>query len=146
MARLSTKGIALLVALVCCTRMAAAEPVPRTESDPPRTVSSGPFLLGPPTKAGPVVVRARFEFHDILEINDGEEMFEFSGVLTLTWNDPRQTFEPAVAGVDEKVFQGAYQFKSSRQAGIRRWSSPTNPACTRRAESCCVYSRTAPRP
>ncbi len=110
MAGLSTKRIALLVALVCCTRMAAAEPVPRTESDPPRTVSSGPFLLGPPTKAGPVVVRARFEFHDILEINDGEEMFEFSGVLTLTWNDPRQTFEPAVVGVDEKVFQGDYQF------------------------------------
>ncbi len=56
------------------------------------------------------MVRARFEFHDILEIKEEEEVFEFSGVLTLTWNDPRQTFEPSVAGVDEKVFQGNYQF------------------------------------
>ena len=90
--------------------MVAADPVPRTESDPPRKASSSPFLLAPPNEAGPVVVRARFEFHDILEINDGVETFEFSGVLTLTWNDPRQSFEPGVAGVDEKVFQGNYQF------------------------------------
>ncbi len=90
--------------------MAVADPVSRTDSDPPQKASSSPFLLAPPKEAGPVVVRARFEFHDILEINDGEETFEFSGVLTLVWNDPRQTFEPGVAGVDEKVFQGNYQF------------------------------------
>ena len=101
--------MALVAALVCCTRMAAADPVPQTESDPPQKESI-PTLLAPPKQAGPVVVRARFEFHDILEINDGEETFEFSGVLTLVWNDPRQAFEPGVAGVDEKVFQGSYQF------------------------------------
>ena len=101
MARLGTIGMALVAALVCCTRMAAADPIPQTESL---------FLLAPPKQAGPVVVRARFEFHDILEINDGEETFEFSGVLTLVWNDPRQAFEPGIAGVDEKVFQGGYQF------------------------------------
>ena len=110
MRRLGTIAMALVAALVCCTRMAAADPVPRTERDPPQNESSSPFLLAPPKDAGPVVVRARFEFHDILEINDGEETFEFSGVLTLVWNDPRQTFEPDVAGVDEKVFQGNYQF------------------------------------
>jgi len=109
MGRLITKVMALAVTLLCCTLMAAAEPIAAAETAP-RTVSSDPFLLAPPTKAGPVVVRARFEFHDILKINDGEEMFEFSGVLTLRWNDPRQTFKPAVAGVDEKVFQGDYQF------------------------------------
>jgi hypothetical protein len=110
MRSLSTKRMALVVASVCCARMAAAEPAPRTESDLPRPASSGPFLLAPPKEAGPVVVRARFELHDILDINDGEESFEFSGVLTLTWNDPRQAFDPAVAGTNEKIFQGDYQF------------------------------------
>jgi len=110
MCRLGTIAMALVAALVCCTQMAAADPVPPTEGNPPQTASSSPFLLAPPQEAGPVVVRARFEFHDILAINDREESFVFSGVLTLTWNDPRQTFEPALAGVDEKVFQGNYQF------------------------------------
>ena len=110
MCKLGSIGIALALTLVFCTRMAAADLAPPTGSDLPRNASSGPFLLGPPKEAGPVVVRARFEFHDILEINDGEETFEFSGVLTLMWNDPRQIFEPSVAGVDEKVFQGNYQF------------------------------------
>src|SRR5215475_4605278 len=80
-----------------------------SESNPPRTASSEPFLLAPPKEAGPVVVRARFEWQDINEINDGAETFEFTGVLTLTWQDPRQAFDPAVVGVDEKIFQGAYQ-------------------------------------
>jgi hypothetical protein len=30
--------------------------------------------------------------------------------MTLTWRDPRQAFDPAVTGVEEKVFQGEYQF------------------------------------
>jgi hypothetical protein len=56
------------------------------------------------------VVQARFELHDINEINDGEETFEFSGVLILKWHDPRQAFDPVVEGVEEKIFQGNYQF------------------------------------
>ena len=36
--------------------------------------------------------------------------FEFTGVLTLTWQDPRQAFDPAVVGVEETIFQGSYQF------------------------------------
>jgi hypothetical protein len=103
-------GIALVLALVCGTRLAAADSLLQTENDPPRTAESNVFLLGPPQETSPVVVRSRIEFKDILEINDEEETFLFSGVLTLTWNDPRQAFDPAVAGVDEKVFQGSYQF------------------------------------
>jgi hypothetical protein len=72
--------------------------------------ASEPFLLAPPNKAGPVVVNARFKLDDVNEINDGAETFEFTGVLTLKWRDPRQAFDPAVAGVNEKVFQGGYQF------------------------------------
>ena len=100
----------LVLTLVCCTLMAAANSIAAAESDSARATSSEPFLLAPPGEAGPVVVRASFDLYDINEINDEMETFEFTGVLTLKWNDPRQAFDPAVAGVDEKVFQGDYQF------------------------------------
>ena len=44
------------------------------------------------------------------EIDDEKETFEFAGVLTLRWHDKRQVFDPSAAGVDEKVYQGGYQF------------------------------------
>lgn len=93
-----------------CTLMAAADPIAAAESAPPRTASSEPFLLAPPKQAVPIVVRVRFELHDVNEINDGAETVEFAGVLMLKWHDPRQAFDPTVAGVDEKIFQGGYQF------------------------------------
>ncbi|MDD5319562.1 MAG: hypothetical protein PHD43_02895 [Methylococcales bacterium] len=102
--------MALILTLVCCTLMAAADSIAAAASGPPRTASSKPFLFAPPKEAGPVVIRARFELYDINEINDGAETFEFTGVLTLKWHNPRQTFDPAVAGVNEKVFQGGSQF------------------------------------
>lgn len=102
--------MALTVTLLCCMHMAAAAPPAGSQSQPPQTGTGEPFLLGPPKQAGPVVVEAHFDFYDINEINDGAETFEFTGVLTLKWNDPRQAFDPAVAGVDEKIFQGDYQF------------------------------------
>lgn len=67
-------------------------------------------LLGPPSDNGPVVVRAQFELQDINSIDDEPETFEFTGVLVLTWKDPRQAFDPKVAGVQEKIYQGDYQF------------------------------------
>jgi hypothetical protein len=109
MSKLNTTVMALIVTLVCCMRMAAADPNAGTGIDTLRTTSSEPFLLAPPEEAGPVVVRAHFELHDINEINDEVETFEFSGVLTLKWHDPRQAFDPAVTGVDETIFQGGYQ-------------------------------------
>jgi hypothetical protein len=108
--RFTTKAMALILTLVCCTLMAAADSIAAAASDPPRTASSEPFLLAPPKKAGPVVVRARSELYAVNEINDAAETFEFTGVLTLKWHDPHQTFDSAVAGVNEKVFQGGYQF------------------------------------
>lgn len=67
-------------------------------------------LLAPPDKKGPVKVWARFMLYDINKINDSSEAFEFTGVLSLKWNDPRQAFDPAAEGVKEKTFQGSYQF------------------------------------
>ena len=66
-------------------------------------------LLTAPNQAGPVVVRAAFSLQDLNEVDDATETFEFSGVLSLRWRDPRQAFDPAVAGVDERIFQGEFQ-------------------------------------
>lgn len=75
-------------------------------ADPPR--ESYPFA--PPPSVSPVVVRARFELHDVNAIDEGAETFEFSGVLVLEWNDPRLAFDPVATGVPEKVFTGNFQF------------------------------------
>ena len=67
-------------------------------------------LPRPPREGAPVVVRAGFDLRDINEIDDEAETFEFQGVLTLTWSDERQAFDPDVEGVDEKLYQGSFQF------------------------------------
>ena len=67
-------------------------------------------LPTPPGNGGPVVVRAGFDLRDINEIDDEAETFEFEGVLTLEWRDERQAFDPGTEGVDEKLYQGAFQF------------------------------------
>lgn len=74
------------------------------------TVAPDPFVLGPPKGDGPVEIQASFDLIDINLINDEEQVFEFTGTLMLKWRDPRQAFDPVQAGVDEKVFQGDYQF------------------------------------
>lgn len=66
--------------------------------------------FGLPPGVRPTVVRAGFELQDINAIDDGQETLAFSGVLTLTWQDPRNAFDPAVDGVSEKIFVGDYQF------------------------------------
>jgi hypothetical protein len=106
------KVIAMVAALVAATagsvQIATAQP--DTELDRPSAATSEPFLLGPPTDDGPVVVQASFQVRDINDIDDEAETFEFGGVLKLTWHDERQAFDPAEAGVAEKIYQGAYQF------------------------------------
>lgn len=103
-------AMALAVTLVSCMQTAVAAPIAASANDSPGTASNEPFLLAPPNIAGPVVVRTRFDLRDINEISGGAENFEFSGVLTLRWHDPRQAFDPAAEGVNEKIFQGGYQF------------------------------------
>jgi hypothetical protein len=99
----------LFVAFTCSARIGAAQPVTESNAQVTKT-TSGPFLLSPPIANGPVVVRASFEFQDISAVNDAAESFQFTGVLTLKWRDKRQAFDPAAAGVEEKVYQGSYQF------------------------------------
>jgi len=68
------------------------------------------FVLGPPKGNGPVAIQASFELLDINLINEEDQVFEFTGIAVLKWRDPRQAFDPVHTGVDEKVFQGDYQF------------------------------------
>ncbi|MHC5064897.1 MAG: hypothetical protein ACYTG5_13090 [Planctomycetota bacterium] len=68
------------------------------------------YYLGPPPAEGPVQVGVAFHLNEIDSIDDEAETVQFTGVLTLSWRDPRQAFDPAVEGVEEKVFQGEYQF------------------------------------
>jgi len=72
--------------------------------------AKGPYVFSPPTGGGPVVVSAHFDLQDVNSISDRNETFEFVGVLTLTWTDPRQVFDPQLEGTDEKFFTGDYQF------------------------------------
>jgi len=100
--------------------MAAADTIATAASDPPRIASCKPFLFAPPKEAGPVEVLARFELYAVNTINCAAEAIEFTGVLTLKWHDPRQTFDTPVAGVNKKVSRAATSSMSSRQTGIRR--------------------------
>lgn len=109
MRRFASEGVVLVIALLCGAWSAAADLTAEEADDALQTASSPPFLLTPPKQDGPTVVHAAFELRDIQEIDDVEETFEFNGVLTLRWNDPRQAFEPA-EGAKEKIFQGDYQF------------------------------------
>lgn len=72
--------------------------------------SSDMGLLNPPIDDVPLVVHAAFHLQDINEINDETETFQFVGFLNLTWHDPRRSFDPKEAGVDEKVYRGIFQF------------------------------------
>lgn len=96
--------MALVVTVLCGLSAAIAQPASKEPAGPP------PFVLGPPQQDGPVVVQAAFEMLEISAISDDKETFDFTGILTFKWRDPRQAFDSATAGVKEKVFQGAFQF------------------------------------
>jgi hypothetical protein len=66
-------------------------------------------LRAPPTLVQPLSIAAHFQLIDINNINDKEEAFEFVGVLTLKWNDPRLSFDTSQEGVPEMIYQGNYQ-------------------------------------
>ena len=103
-------ALACLAPLACCALAGAAQPGIEAADTAPLRKPTQAQLLGPPNHDGAVVVQARFDLHDINEIDEEMQKFEFTGVLTLRWHDPRQAFDPAEDGLNEKVFQGAYQF------------------------------------
>jgi len=66
--------------------------------------------LVPPPGDGPVKVRASFDLQNVHLIDDETETFEFSGIIKMVWKDSRLAFNPAQAGCQEKVYNGAFQF------------------------------------
>lgn len=110
MNKLVSIPVAMAMAIFCFARLSVAQPLAEPNVQPPQAAASGFFLLGPPKDDGPVVVRASLEIQDIDEINEEKETFEFTGILTLRWHDKRQAFDPASVGVEEKIYQGDYQF------------------------------------
>jgi hypothetical protein len=76
----------------------------------PAVTRAEPFLLGSPNADGPVTVSVGFFLSDVNEVDERRETFEFEGILTLKWRDPRQAFDPGKIGVSERTYQGNYQF------------------------------------
>jgi hypothetical protein len=58
----------------------------------------------------PIEVQARFFLSDINDINELTETFEIKGILALQWHDERYVFDPNIEGVNEKRYQGTFQF------------------------------------
>jgi len=72
--------------------------------------NSNDLLNALPQEAVPLVITASFELRDINFVDDEAETFNFTGVLKLSWHDPRQAFDPAEAGIKEKLYMGNFQF------------------------------------
>lgn len=87
----------------------AAGPASEQPAGSLRKIPDNLLPLTPPLTDGPVVIYPSFELNDINAISDVDETFEFTGVLTMVWQDPRLAFQPT-NGVDELVYQGNYQF------------------------------------
>jgi hypothetical protein len=66
------------------------------------------FIL--PPGESPLRIASAFHLLEVNTIDDQAETFKFSGVLTLTWKDSRQAYDPQTAGVEEKLYHGEYQF------------------------------------
>lgn len=103
-------GIAILAVILCYTNILLAQPIDSAGLEPSKVNLSVNYFLGPPVNDGPTVVKAAFQLQDINEINDEMETFQFTGTLTLTWQDERQAFNPEKENVQEKFYQGNYQF------------------------------------
>ena len=90
--------------------LALANPEPEMTATHTQINKFGSAL--PPEK-GPVEVTVSFDLRDIDHIDDEAETFEFTGVLKLSWHDSRQAFDPITEGVDEKIYQGDFQFNEA---------------------------------
>lgn len=96
--------------LVVLTVLVEGSGMAFAESQPAATQNQhDQFIVGPPPTLDPVEVTVSFDLRDIDHIDDGAETFELTGVLKVSWRDPRQAFDPESEGVDEKIFQGQYQ-------------------------------------
>ena len=64
---------------------------------------SNKFMSSLPQENDPVEVTVSFELRDINHIDDEAETFEFTGVMKLSWHDPRQAFDPVAEGLKRNL-------------------------------------------
>ena len=75
--------------------------------------ASGPEaarLFGPPPGNEPTEVLASFYLSDLTNVEGENELCVFEGVLTLIWRDSRQAFDAEALGLEERIYQGGFQF------------------------------------
>ena len=102
-----------LLAMLSVASSIPGDALALTTAEPELTTSpaqSNEFMNALPQENGPVIVTVSFELRDINHIDDEAETFEFTGVLKLSWHDPRQAFDPVIEGTEEKMYQGHFQF------------------------------------
>ena len=73
-------------------------------------IDTVPYLISPPIQDQPIEVSVALNLFDLSEIDDSASTFSFTGLLKLSWMDPRNAFDPNVAGVEEKTYSGDFQF------------------------------------
>ena len=102
----------LLASMMAATAVAANDLTLVTLESELTTVQtqSNEFPSSPPQVKGPLEVTVSFDLRDIDHIDDEAETFEFTGVIKLSWLDPRKAFNPATEGAEEKIYQGDFQF------------------------------------
>ena len=98
----------LLAAIGLLAHQARAQVVPGAAAPAPASRSAIVLNTLPPGLR-PLLVKADFSLSEIDNIDEESETFEFTGVLTLSWRDARQAFDPRIEGV-EKIFSGDFQF------------------------------------
>ena len=78
--------------------------------DEGRMIDTVPYLISPPMQDQPIEVRVAFDLFDLSKIDDSDSTLSFTGLLKLSWRDPRNAFDPIEAGVEEKTYSGDFQF------------------------------------
>lgn len=64
----------------------------------------------PNPPASPTRVQVGMFLADIIDMDAVNENFQVELIVVGTWTDSRLAFDPAEAGADKKIFQGAFQF------------------------------------
>ena len=102
------KILASIFLLLVQTNMATADK--HDQANAGKVIDAVPYLANPPQQHHPIKVKVAFDLLDLANVDDSDSTFAFTGVLKLSWTDPRNSFDPNVVGVEEKIFSGDFQF------------------------------------
>ncbi|MEZ6072939.1 MAG: hypothetical protein R3C10_22410 [Pirellulales bacterium] len=72
--------------------------------------------LSLPDTPRPLKIATSFQLLAVNSIDSEASAFQFTGILSLQWNDPRAAFDAGELGISEKVYQGDFQFAELAQA------------------------------